>query len=80
MGSESILSNESLEKETLLNKAQGVFTPRNVDDPRKESFWDMIYINLFPQLTVFSFSFIFSCVLLLIFIIQLIACGVNMMG
>lgn len=60
-----------------VNKA---FSPRKAKDPREESFWDMIYINLFPHLTLYSFSFIFASVLLIIFLVQVFLCGINMLG
>ena len=43
-------------KDKLTATLEKIFSPRNVKDPRDETFWDMLYINLFPNLKFFSFT------------------------
>ena len=46
-------------------------------DPGDETFWDMIHLNLCPQLTFFSFSVIFTLILILFFGFQLGIDGID---
>lgn len=80
MTSNSQISPKTKSDKSFLNEVNKTFQPRKVKDPRQESFWDMIYINLFPHLTLYSFFFIFASILLVIFFIQVILCGINMLG
>ena len=47
-------------------------------DPRDENYWDMIKLNLCPQLTFCSFSVIFSIILIIFFIVQLSVDGLTL--
>lgn len=81
MGSENLEINEpKRKKDSLTNTLEQVFSPRKVEDPRNETFWDMLYINLFPNLKFFSFTIFLSFALLIIFTVHLILSGINMPG
>lgn len=80
MSDSEISSQNKQSSAKLMDAMHKIFAPKKIDDPRNESFWDMLHINLFPHLTIPSFTFIFSVILFIIFIIQLILCGVNMLG
>jgi membrane associated rhomboid family serine protease len=81
MGEEDLLTNDQKrKKDNLTNTLESIFSPPKIEDPRDETFWDMLYINLFPNLKFFSFTIFFSFSLLIIFIIQIFLCGINMIG
>ena len=74
------MKTEKKSKQKLADSLERIFNPRNIKDPRNESFWDMIHINLCPNLKFYSFSIFFSIFLLIIFVIQLATGGVNVIG
>lgn len=81
MGSDTFQMNEpKKKKDKLTNTLEQIFSPRKIEDPRNETFWDMLYINLFPNLKFISFTIFLSFLLLTIFLIHLILSGINMPG
>lgn len=54
--------------------------PNRSNDPEKESFREMLYYNVTPNLTPMSFAVLFSILLTMIFIIQLIFTGIRLDG
>lgn len=49
----------------------------NQKDPRSETFWDMLHINICPQLVFYSFSVIFVLFIIAMFIVQLAVDGID---
>ena len=52
------------------------FMQGEMKNPHFESFWDMLYTNLFPRLSFFSFAVFLSILLTVIFAAQLATAGV----
>lgn len=49
----------------------------NQKDPRDETFWDMLHINICPQLVFFSFSVLFVIFIFIMFFLQLGIDGID---
>lgn len=52
-------------------------SPPSGKDPKDETFWDMLYLNLCPQLVFCSFSVIFVIFILSTFVLQLSLDGIS---
>lgn len=62
------------------NSTRNFLKPKASKEPLKETFYEMLYYNVCPHLTFFSFSVLFLITLTVIFIVQLLLCQIRMEG
>ena len=74
------MHDESSVNSAFMGSSSNFLKPRASTDPRKETFYEMLYYNVFPHLTFFSFSVLFGIALTILYIVQLALCGVRMEG